>query len=293
MRLLLELKALNSIDKKQLSNYLIQGFIYNILKNTEYSWLHNWKKEKYFNFTLIPKKDIIENKRYYLIISSPDKRFIEVLHNKIKDLDIITIGLAQFQLRKTKKFDPKLRFPWVTITPIVLREGKIVILKGDKYYKVFVKRLEELKKYNLIKKKEPILEEPIEISLNQIKDGWKIIDVKDRYYDFRNKSFSAFSNWLRDLKEQSLRKYNNFCGKNFYFEEAIFEGFTFYKTVSIRIRINRGEAVYIGTLWKELNVYRKLDKEEREFYKFLYDCGLGSLNSMGFGFVNTKKNSAR
>ena len=63
----------------------------------------------------------------------------------------------------------------------------------------------------------------------------------------------------------------------------------FEKPVSIRIKMKGKDVIFIGSLWKRLNVLRKLDREEKKFYMFLLDVGLGKLNSLGFGFLNPIK----
>ena len=120
-----------------------------------------------------------------------------------------------------------------------------------------------------------------------IKNKYKIIKIDDVYYDFRNND--SFFDWLNDLKENSLLKFKAFTGSEYYFEEPLFDEFEYRREITIKVRLkNRGDVIYIGTLWRKLNVLRKLDNEEKRFYKFLLDTGLGILNSMGFGFVNIK-----
>ena len=40
----------------------------------------------------------------------------------------------------------------------------------------------------------------------------------------------------------------------------------------------------IGSLWKNLE---KFNMDDKKFYKFILDCGLGEKNSLGFGMLNT------
>jgi len=94
---------------------------------------------------------------------------------------------------------------------------------------------------------------------------------------------------LEELKKNSIIKYRSFTGSEFELEDNLFDELEFRKTVSIKVRIKeRGDVIYIGSHWKKLNVLRRLDNEEKRFYKFLLDTGLGILNSLGFGFVNPK-----
>jgi len=296
MRILLELKSLQNAEYRLIHNYIIQGFIYNLLKDTEFAWLHSYKGFKYFNFSnIFPVEDFKIDKEYRLIISSPNKKLIRILARKLKELKgkEIKLGSLSFILKKIKVFDLKLRFPWETATPIILRKGKEAILtNGFQFYKVFLKDINILKELGFKKEKIKIeIRNPKEISINDLKtldkNKFRVIKIKDVYYSFE-KGDSLFQ-WLEDLKKQSLLKYHLFTSSEIYFEEPLFDELEFRKEVAVVLRLkNRGEVIYIGSLWKKLSVLRKLSISEKKFYKFLLDCGLGSLNSLGFGFVNIK-----
>jgi len=295
MRILINFTSNQNVKYDLIHRYLIQGFVYSLLKDTEFAWLHSYKGFKFFNFSnIFPVEDLKEGKEYNLIFSSPNKKLINVLYKKLKEIKVFKLGVYSFELKKVKKFDLKLKFPWITATPIVLRKEKEVIISdGFKGYKVKVKNVDQIKELGFKKEKVKIkLKEIKEINLEDLKyldkNKFRIIRIKDVYYSFK-KGDSMFQ-WLEDLKNQSLLKFHLFTGSNFYFEEPLFDELEFRKEVAIKVRLkNRGEIIYIGTLWKKLNVLRKLDNVEKKFYKFLMDCGLGSLNSLGFGFINLLK----
>ena len=291
MRLLLKFISLQDVEYKQIHRYLIHGFIYNLLRDTEFAWLHSYKGFKFFNFSnIFPVENLKTDKEYNLIISSPNRKLIEVLYKKLKEIEFFKLGIFEFKLIKLKKFDLKLDFPWETATPIILKKGFNVYLSdGFSIIKVFSKTLDHFKEFK--KEKIKVSGEIKEISLHDIKlldkNKFRIVKIDDVYYDFRKND--SFFDWLNDLKENSLLKFKAFTGSEFYFEEPLFDEFEYRKEISVKARLKeRGDVVYIGTLWKKLNVLRKLDNEEKRFYKFLLDTGLGILNSMGFGFVNVK-----
>jgi len=65
----------------------------------------------------------------------------------------------------------------------------------------------------------------------------------------------------------------------------IFDTIEFRKEVAVHNRKQGKEFIHIGTLWKKLEK-EYINKEERRFYHFIMESGLGEKNSMGFGFLN-------
>ncbi|MEM5820853.1 MAG: CRISPR-associated endoribonuclease Cas6 [Candidatus Aenigmatarchaeota archaeon] len=302
MRILLYLRPTSSFHYLEFSNYYFQGFIYKLLRNSEFHWLHQYKGFKMFNFSnLFPiEKDKIikQNKIYHIIISSPNKTLIDVIFKNLREYKgkSIKLGNFEFLLEKAKKYKLKLSFPWKTSSPIILTKNKEVYLSdGKEVYKIVLKTLNHplLKLFKKKKIKSNIhLKNAKEISITKLpyldNKKFKIVRILDIYYNFEKGDFQL-EEWLRDLKDNSLEKYFSFTGYNFYFEEPLFEEVKFEKPVSIRIKMKGKDVIFIGSLWKRLNVLRKLDREEKKFYMFLLDVGLGKLNSLGFGFLNPIK----
>lgn len=58
MRILLEMGSLRDAKYNLVHSYIIQGFIYNLLKDTEPAWIHSHKDFKFFNFSnIFPVED--------------------------------------------------------------------------------------------------------------------------------------------------------------------------------------------------------------------------------------------
>lgn len=107
----------------------------------------------------------------------------------------------------------------------------------------------------------------------------------NRYYSFKqNPNFNFF---FERLKDNAIKKYNAFYGCDFKMDSDLFTNFEFSKEVSIRVTKNGNKFIVIGSLWKNLEFV--LTDENRDFYKFLFENGLGEKNSIGFGFVNCRK----
>lgn len=232
MRLKITLVPLEEFSYKEITNYTLQGFIYSLLKGSEFDRLHGQKVFKFFCFSnMFPITDYKKGEPKHLLVSSPNKYLIDTLESNLEKAELFRIGIHMFQLDGKKSFDLKLKHRWETATPIVLQ-----------------------------------------------KDSKKSI-----YFSFeRDKDMGFF---LSRLKENSLKKYNMFYNKEYNFEGPIFDRMKFRKELPISLRKTKKEFVIIGSLWKVIEKV-KYSKQDIDFYKFLFDCGLGEKNSLGFGFVN-------
>lgn len=122
MRLKIDLIPLSTIEYSQINRYIIQGFIYNILRfSDEFKDLHVGKRYKFFNFSnFFPISDFREGETKSIIVSSPRKKLIKFLHRILKDIKIVKLGIYEFKVKRLKKFKIPLRKVWRTSTPIVL-----------------------------------------------------------------------------------------------------------------------------------------------------------------------------
>lgn len=104
----------------------------------------------------------------------------------------------------------------------------------------------------------------------------------NKFFSFKNYGDLNFF-WDR-LKDNSIKKYNAYMGDDFFLEGNLFKNFEFGREVSVRIVKNNKSFIMIGSLWKELDI--EINNKNKNFYKFLLDCGLGEKNSLGFGMLN-------
>lgn len=101
------------------------------------------------------------------------------------------------------------------------------------------------------------------------------------------KQGDSLTQFFDRLKENAINKYNAFTGEDFELTSDLFTGFQLDKEVATPVYLNQQKLPLIGSLWKNLSF--NLTKENKKFYSFLIDTGLGEKNSMGFGFVNCIK----
>lgn len=107
----------------------------------------------------------------------------------------------------------------------------------------------------------------------------------NKYYSFKQNS--DFNFFFERLKDNAIKKYNAFKGEDFNLDTELFANFEFGREVSIRLEKNGNKFIIIGSLWKDLEF--NITRENKDFYNFIFDNGLGEKNSLGFGFLNCRK----
>lgn len=224
----------------------LQGLIYSLLRDTEYSSLHDKKGYKFFCFSNIfpvpPNYQIKGGEDKQLLISSPDKLFIKILCKKL-DGNIIHIGEMEFEVKEVKKLRVRLKrnCRLISATPIIIRIP-------EKNYE----------RYGI----------PSEFR-------------KKRYVYWRPQySFEAF---VKQLEENLIKKYKEFFREDFEIER-IFEVYRFRKPVVSHVIIGGREQKFVGSLWEFW--FSHLSKKQKRILEFGIDCGFGERNSLGFGFIN-------
>ena len=107
----------------------------------------------------------------------------------------------------------------------------------------------------------------------------------NKYFSFKqNNDFNFF---FDRLKDNAVKKYNAFYDSDFSLESNLFTNFEFGREVSIRLVKKDNKFIIIGSLWKNLEF--DLSSQNKNFYNFLFDNGIGEKNSLGFGFLNCGK----
>ena len=259
MRLLIKLSPKFDFQYDTEYHYHLQGFIYNLIKNSKYHFLHDKKGYKFFCFSnIFPFSNLIrKNELKNWIISSPDTEFIDYLdslldENQNKQLDI---GTIKFEIIGKEKLPFNLKkeqsFRLVTGTPIIIRIPHL-----------------KFKQHNT------------DLSKNY------------KYYYWRKEY--PLHLFIFQLENTLIKKYNEFCDykniANKIESESIqlFEKCRFKKQISTRVKINGSKYPIIGTLWEfDFNYYTN-----QALIEFALDAGLGERNSLGFGFLNLSYKSS-
>ncbi len=226
MRLLIRLKNQDKSftnDDKINTNYYIQSFIYNLLKNTDFHLVHNYEKSRtrtpsfcYSNL-FSSTNERTENIRK-LIISSPNEELIELLYQKLSKLDFVYLGKEPYKILEYDIFTLNYRDVKhiLTSTPVIIRIPR-----------------SKLEDYS--------------ININ-----------KQYQYIYWRQSF-PLEIFLKQLENNLRRKFYNYYGIHTN-SSLNFEWFVFKKQVSTRLLIHKTSHIIIGTVW-EFFVDQAKDKE--------------------------------
>ena len=228
MRLIIKFKSLRYIRNPFVSNFEVQGFIYNLLKYTRYEYLHEVQGFKFFCFSNV----FYSHGLSHLIISSPIPQLIKTLYYKLKTMDQFKLGRHEYRLDSIKRIN--------NYVP-------------NKYFKNST---------------------PIVLFHNQTRSN--------HCFSFKNDKID-YDWFFNRLKDNALKKYNAFYDDEYSFDDDLFTSFKFKKEVAVHSKKKGYEIIFIGSLWEELSV--DLNKDNFQFYKFLFDTGLGEKNSAGFGMI--------
>jgi len=253
MRLLLNLKAMKNCSYDQRYFHKFQGFIYNLLRDTPYEFLHDKPGYKFFCFSnIFPIADLKANETKRWLISSPDRAFIKILKERLETL------------AKEEK-------------PINLGEMSFLI--------------KEVTSLNVRLKKNSKLRAATPIIIRIPERNYERYDIppsyRKKHYVFWRPCYS-FEAFVKQLEENLIKKYNEFHKTNLEIER-IFELFKFIKgPIANHVLINGKEQLFIGSLW-EFH-FSFLTPKQKKILSFAIDCGFGERNSFGFGFMNILKN---
>ena len=155
MRLLLKLRAEKFLPFHKVNKHTVQGAIYALLDNTEFSSMHSKPKFKFFTYSdIFPSGDFYPNKEKTLIVSSPNPKFINALYENVKDINHIYLSDVPFVVAEARKFRVNPTGKFITGSPVVLQvDNKNSIyfsFKRGNSVRDFLDRIKEnaLKKYN-------------------------------------------------------------------------------------------------------------------------------------------------
>ncbi len=248
-RLLIKLRSTEDREYQMEYHKDLQGLIYNILRGSDFD-NHNKTGYKFFTFSnIFPFHDLKKNDIRNLMISSPNNDFISYLKEQLDYLGDIRIGQMKFKVEYTDKLDIILPMH----SQFNLITGTPIISRIHRY------RYEEVGALDLINGYDAVFwrsNHPINLFMNQVEDN--LIKKYNEYYV------------LEDVKIEQ--------------RNPIIYRSTFLKQISTRLNISQDvKPKVIGTIWEFMF------GQSSKWIQFAFDAGLGESNSMGFGFMNVKK----
>lgn len=188
LRLMLELIPRENFCYNDINKHSIQGFLYSPFKQ-EYPEFHDIKGFKFFCFSdIFPVNDYKENEKKIVLISSPDKSFIQFLNSRLEGEKII--AGHPFKV-KSKIIKVPFNKMWITGSPIVLykdnRNNIYYSFEREKDLLFFLDRIKDnaLKKYNAFYNEDLTFEDSIfdklvfnkEVVVNTVKKGNEFIII--------------------------------------------------------------------------------------------------------------------
>lgn len=256
MRLMIRLRCTEDGPYEMQYHYHLQGFIYKLLEGSKYHYVHDKEGYKFFCFSnIFPAYDLKVGDIRTLIISSPDREFIEYLKGVLSkpwNIDV-KVGSMKFKIDSNEKLSPIISdgtVDLITGTPIIVR-----ILKEK--YQVYDIHLDKEYDYVFWRK-----EHPLELFVSQLKSN-----LLKKYADYQ---------------QASSYKDNEPNGQDI----SLFQRFKFKKQISTKVVMKGTEQTIIGTIWEF--GFHPSGEMERKPVQFALDAGLGERNSLGFGFTNIK-----
>jgi len=227
----------------------LQGFIYRVLRETDYDRIHGKPGFKYFVFSnIFPPSGVFEegDKKSFLV-ASPLKGLVESLADGIRkylDGELVRIGNIFFRIRDVKMF--RLRV-----------DGSIIELRTETPVVVRIPR-RLFSMYGIESDSGNVFWKPAY--------GFKA---------FENAVYIGLNKKYRDLYGRDLPT------------QRVFQRLQLIKTVSYKVRIKDRLIPIIGSLWRMW--YVEPDKDLLKAINFMLDTGIGQRTSLGFGFINPVK----
>lgn len=234
-------------------NHFLQAFIYDLLRESIFDKLHTKGGYKFFCFSnIFPVGDIRKGDIRKIIISSPSIDFINILYEKLLNVETMKIGSMMFEVLKVNRLSLKVgvgSIRLITGTPIVLRIPK----RRAKEFGIAIKEHYEYIYWRL--------NMPIKIFLEQLE-----VNLIKKWREYYGQS----------LPEEATPLFNS--------SQIILEPL---KEVSTRVHYKTGAQIVVGTTWRFL--FRNLNSPQSKLLRFGIEAGFGELNPQGFGFINIEK----
>lgn len=250
MRLLLRLRSKNDQKDISLEYHKLQGFVYNLLMESGFPLLHDKKGYKPFCFSnIFPFGDMKTGDIRHFIIASPGNSIIENIAACLRKREKQPVHIGDCAFE--------------------LDSWKIInssLPKGAVRLSTATPILLRIPEYNY--------------DLYAIPEE----ERRARYVYWRPQiSFEAF---IKQLSENLIKKYNQSYGTTIG-TIPLFQEFLFKKTVHTRYIIEGKSYGAAGSMWEFS--WSHMDDAQRRIIEFGLDAGFGERNSMGFGFVNVRK----
>lgn len=257
---------------------LMQGFLYGLLRGTDFDSLHDEKRYKYFCFSNIwpyeKNQSLKAGREYNWLVSSPDKRLLDLILEKMDNIE------NNFSMDYPKNFHTD------NLQTDKHQESYRIKGGGMIRFGKFIFILKNIKKFKILSLTENSIIEtstPITISLPE-KDFEKYsIELKKigKQYLYWNKDM-ALNPFIEGLSKNCIRKFNKYFNQIISEQTQLFQGFRFRGPALVKV----SDYSIAASLWDFIPY---LSPEAIKILDFCLDCGFGEKSALGFGFVNVKR----
>lgn len=258
LRVLVRLKAQDTFPYELGYHHTFQGFIYGLLRGTDFQFLHDRPRYKFFCFSnLVPPTHMIsQDSLRTLMISSPDESFIETIQKRLLDLQgsTIRLGSMTFRVAEVESFKPVLTSS--SLQETALTSGTPIVVRIPPY---------RWKEYGI-----------------QPKRNYRFVYWRSEHTP---------TTFIKQLEENLWKKYCEYFSAKEQPDMQLFEKLKFRKQVAVPLRMRDRESTVIGTLWDF--PFGPMDHVKRQILQFGLDAGFGEMNSLGFGFMNIREPGTR
>jgi len=210
MRIMITFQSLSNFEYSKVDKYTVQGFIYNMLKNTRFSSYHDTKGFKFFNFSnIFPIKDFDKDNTKKLIVSSPNSKFIKTIYHSLKSRDEFYLGKYKMIIKNLKIFDSSLNNKFISSTPIVLykdnQSNLYFSFEKEHDFDFFFNRLKD----NSIKKYNAFYGEDFELE-NSLFDSFELFREVSVLLSKNNNKFVVIGSIWKYLEKNNIKENSKF-----------------------------------------------------------------------------------
>lgn len=252
MRILIELKSMDSHVIENMTYHKLQGFVFKkLITPTSHKYIHDITTYKYFCFSnIFPRSNVRKGETRKMIFSSPNEDLVEAIYRNIVNMITIgehfNIGTQLFQITAARLLKIVLtnnKCSFHTSTPITVRIP-------EKSYDVY-HIPEDVRKNKFLYWRSGL---PIDVFLRLIQ------------YNMQKKFESFFKTKMST--------------DDFRFIEEL----SYMKEIIVAVPFDTKTTKFPGSFWSfDCNI---TNANMIRVINFIIDCGFGERNSYGLGFLN-------
>lgn len=257
MRVLIDLIASKDQTIEKMQYHKLQGFVYkNLINKSPFSELHDLKTYKYYCYSnIFPPSSALKGERRFLVFSSPNKYLVDSIFSTIGQFiekgTTINIGDMSFLPSSARILKKNISF---ANRSLVVTSTPITLRLPEKCYSQYY----------------------IPNTLQ-----------KSKFIYWRSNLSSSIL--IKLLEDNIKKKYESFFDIKLDNDLSFIDEFELLKETIIHLPVSNSTIKIPASFWKFQ--FDTSNRQTKNIFNFILDCGLGERNSYGFGFLNILKNT--